>query len=137
MAIVVPTLHSFLYLTLYLNSKNKQPGVPSDIGWAVGSPTTYANQTPVPLTRISGVLGGRMVIEKPCLGRCKSEREQGRMWLRLNREQTADLKAGPFEDPYLATEVKRAIVEGKHYWDQTMVFFVPPDVARAILRWSE
>ena len=53
-----------------------------------------------------------MVIEKPCLGRCKSESEQGRMWLRLNREQTADLKAGPFEDPYLAT--CEATVVGVH-----------------------
>jgi hypothetical protein len=78
-----------------------------------------------------------MVIEKPCVARCKSEREQGRMWLRLNREQTADLKAGPFEDPYLAREISRAIIEGRHYSDQTMVFFVPPDVGRAILRWSE
>jgi hypothetical protein len=74
-----------------------------------------------------------MDAENPCKARCKSEREPGRMRLRLNREQTADLKAGPFEDPYFAKEVMRGIIKGRQYGNQTMVFLRPPDVARAIL----
>jgi hypothetical protein len=71
------------------------------------------------------------------VGRCKTEREQGNMWLRLNRVQTADLKIAEFTDQYLASEVKNAINQGWHYADKTLVLFTPPKVARAILRWSE
>jgi hypothetical protein len=78
-----------------------------------------------------------MVKEKPCVGRCKEERERGSMWLRLNRVQTADLKSAEFSDPNVTSEVRQAVAKGRHYNDATLVLFTSPKVARAILRWSE
>jgi hypothetical protein len=71
------------------------------------------------------------------MGRHEEEAERGRMWLRLNAQQTADLTPEEFCDPDMAIDVARAIADRRWYSDRTSVIYVTPTVGRAILRWSD
>ena len=71
------------------------------------------------------------------MGRHEDEAECATMWLRLNAQQTADLRPEEFRDPLIAKDVARAIDEWRFYHDRTSVIYITPITGRAILRWSE
>jgi hypothetical protein len=69
-----------------------------------------------------------------------TEAQAGRIRLRFNQVQTAALtpEAGSvFSTPTLGHQLEEAIAERQYYKDDTMVIYVLPELAHAILEWND